>query len=248
MNDNPPQQKSLGKVTIVGAGPGDPELITVKGLRAMEQCDVLLYDYLVDERILVHLRTDCERVCVGKRPGMHSMEQSAINQLLIQYARKGFQVVRLKGGDPFIFGRGGEEVEALKQEGIRVEVIPGITAALAASASLQIPLTHRDHASSLLFVTGHEDPEKHEPQIDWQRLQAPDSTIVLYMGMKHLARISEELIVRGRSPHTPVVVLQWISTPNERTLRSTLRAVADDAVAGGFGAPAVVIIGNVLGE
>lgn len=237
-----------GKVSIIGAGPGDPELLTIKGKDRISSCDCLLYDYLVDERVLKWVREDCELICVGKRSGMHSMEQEVINRILVEQAKKGKFVVRLKGGDPFVFGRGGEEVTAIKEQGIPYEVIPGITAGIAAASSLSLPLTHREHASTLMFVTGHEDPLKKRPRIDWKSLVINNSTIVLYMGMKHLADIVDELLQAGKDPETAVAVVQWVSTPRERKHVGKLKNLVLDVNTLKLAAPSIVIIGDVLND
>ena len=236
----------VGRVSIVGAGPGDPDLITVKGKERITNCDCLLYDYLVDERLLEWVKEGCELVCVGKRSGMHSMEQEMINRILVDKAQSGKFVVRLKGGDPFVFGRGGEEVTTVKSRGIPFEVIPGVTAGVAAASSLALPLTHREHASTLMFVTGHEDPLKKRPRIDWKHLVINNSTIVLYMAMKHLGDIVEELIEAGKDPATKVAVVQWVSTPRERQHICDLRSVVEDVKLKEMASPSIVIIGDVL--
>ena len=238
--------KEAGIVHIVGAGPGDPGLVTLKAKELIEHCDSLLYDYLVDDRLLDWVKEDCKLICVGKRPGMHSMEQAAIHHLLVEEAKAGREVVRLKGGDPLIFGRGGEEVVALQKEGIAVDVIPGITSGIAAASRLLKPLTHREHASTLLFLTGHEDPLKHRPRIDWKQVVVDNSTIVLYMGMKHLEDISNQLMQAGKDPETPAAILQWVTTPKEKIVKTKLGDLAAQAVEHQMAAPAIVIIGSVL--
>jgi len=233
-------------VSIVGAGPGDPELITVKGKDRIERADCLMYDYLVDERLLAWVKPECELICVGKRSGMHSMDQGTINRILVEMANKGMHVVRLKGGDPFVFGRGGEEILTIQRYGINFEIIPGITAGIAAAASLALPLTHREIASTLMFVTGHEDPEKHRPRINWKDVVVTNSTLVVYMGMKHLREIAEELLNAGKNPQTPAAIVEWVSTERERRHIGVLETIAEDAVTLHLGAPSVVIIGDVL--
>ena len=238
---------TAGFISIVGAGPGDPELITVKGKQRIQACDCLLYDSLVDERLLEWVKPNCELVCVGKRSGRHSMEQIAINKILVELALKGNHVVRLKGGDPFIFGRGGEEIGAIQKLKIDFEVIPGVSAGIAAAASLSLPLTHRERASTLMFITGHEDPIKHRPRINWKDLVVTNSTLVIYMGMKHLKDIVEQLLAAGKAPNTPVAVVEWVSTERERQHRGVLVSLPADVGRLKMGAPAIVIIGDVLG-
>lgn len=239
-------QSPLGIVSIVGAGPGDPELITVKGKKRIETAEVILYDYLLDEQLLADAQANCEIICVGKRSGLHSQEQSVINALLVKHAKLGKRVVRLKGGDPFIFGRGGEEVKTLRAENILFEVVPAVTSALGAAASLQNSLTHREYASSLIFATGHEDPEKGVPTIDWKRLNIPNSTLVLYMAMKFLRTIVEQLLESGKSVDTPMAIVQWATMPQEQKLQTTLEKAVSDVEKSGISSPAIVIIGEVL--
>jgi uroporphyrinogen III methyltransferase/synthase len=246
MDEECKQGAAAGKVVMVGAGPGDPELITVKGRAYLEACDCVLYDALLDPVMLEWTRPDCERVCVGKRSGNHSLDQVHINCLLLEKARGGRLVVRLKGGDPFIFGRGGEELAALREAGVEVEVVPGVTAAVAAAAALQQPLTHRDHASVLVLATGHEDPLKEREGVDWRLFGSSDATVVLYMGMKHLASIARQMMDAGRSADTPVAVVEWVSTARERHLFSRLGSVAADCMRQNIQAPSVVWIGEVL--
>jgi uroporphyrin-III C-methyltransferase len=248
MPSNTTNHPLTGRISLVGAGPGDPDLITVKGRNALAGCDCLLYDLLVDERMLEWVKPECELICVGKRPGMHSMPQETINKVLIEHARKGKWVVRLKGGDPFIFGRGGEEIQAIKAFGIPFEVIPGVTSAVAAAASLQKPLTHREKASSLIFVTGHEDPQKHQPRIDWSEVVVSNSTVVIYMGMKHLPEIVASLVKAGKPSQTPCAIVQWVSTPKQKSLETSLEDLCARVTAEGIGSPAIVIIGDVLSE
>ena len=230
----------------MGAGPGDPDLITVKGRSRIESCDALLFDYLVDDRLLTWAKPGCEQICVGKRSGMHSMEQFRINELMVRLAHEGKNVVRLKGGDPLVFGRGGEEIVVLREQGIPFEVIPGVTAGIAAAASLEQPLTHREQASTLMFVTGHEDPLKHRPRINWNDVVVTHSTLVIYMGMKHLPDIVRELLQAGKPPETPVAVVEWVSTDRERQHRGVLVDLPRDVQRLQLGAPSIVIIGDVL--
>ncbi len=193
----------LGQVTLVGAGPGDPELLTLKALRALQDADVILHDRLVPAAVLDYARRDAEQICVGKAAGGSGVSQDAINDLLIEHARRGRRVVRLKGGDPLIFGRGGEEAEALRAAGIAFEIVPGVTAGIAAPAYAGIPVTHRGMASAVALVTGHEDPSKPETAIDWPALAAFPGTLVFYMGVRTLPALSARLIEWGRPPEQP---------------------------------------------
>lgn len=237
---------SSGRVFLVGAGPGDPELITVKAARLVRECDALVYDYLVAPEMLEWVRPGCRVICVGKRAGFHSLPQDEIQKLLISLAREGLSVVRLKGGDPFVFGRGGEEALALREAGIDFEVVPAVTAALGCAAYAGIPLTHRNHSAAVTFISGHERPDKDSSQsINWGHHARTEATLVLYMAMGRLAEIASSLIEGGRSPNEPVAVVQWGTTARQRTLRSTLDEVAEAVELAGIGAPAVVIVGEV---
>jgi uroporphyrinogen III methyltransferase/synthase len=239
-----------GTVYLVGAGPGDPELMTVKGKRLIESCDALVYDYLVDESMKGWVKADCELHYVGKQAGFHSMEQEKIEALLIELAAAGKSVVRLKGGDPFIFGRGGEEAEALREKGIAYEVVPAVTAALGCAAYCGIPLTHREWSSSVTFISGHERPDKEMSMVDWGAHARSGATLVLYMSMGRLGEICERLVAEGRDPATPAAVVQWGTTPRQKSARGTLASIAWVADEAGLGPPSVVIIGKVaaLGE
>jgi uroporphyrin-III C-methyltransferase len=239
--------KAKGAVYLVGAGPGAADLITVRASRLVRDCDVLIYDYLVDEALLEWTSGECERICVGKRAGFHSVEQSEIERLMIERARAGKQVVRLKGGDPFIFGRGGEEAAALRAAGIPCVVVPAVTAALGCAASSGIPLTHREHSSAVTFLSGHEQPDKASDGVDWASHAQSGATLVLYMAMGRLGAICSALIEGGRAPQTPAAVIQWGATPQEQILRSQLSELAAAVEAAGMGAPAIVIIGEVAG-
>ncbi len=233
-----PQQ---GEVTLVGAGPGDPGLLTLNALQAIQQADIVFHDALISDEIMALIRRDAERVPVGKRGGHHSVPQEQINELLISHARKGLRVVRLKGGDPFIFGRGGEEMQAVTDQGIACRVVPGITAALGASAYAGIPLTHRDHSQSVLFVTGHTC--RNENAIDWDTLARPRQTIVVYMGTVNAARITRELTQRGRPADTPIAVVSHATRPSQKVYIGTLADLND--LASQAAAPALFIIGEV---
>jgi uroporphyrinogen III methyltransferase/synthase len=236
-----------GVVYLVGAGPGDPELMTLKGRRLLEGCEALVYDHLVDERVREWVRADCEQYYVGKRSGHHSMEQSRIEALLVELAGRGLRVVRLKGGDPFIFGRGGEEAEALRAAGVRYEVVPAVTAALGCAAYCGIPLTYRGKSSAVTFLSGHECTEPEASEIDWGAHAVSGATLVLYMAMGRLREISARLMEGGMGPGTLVSVVEWGTTRRQRSLRGELGAIADLVEAAGMGPPAVVIIGEVAG-
>ncbi len=236
---------SAGKVYLVGAGPGDPGLITVKGLECLKLADVVLYDQLLDDRLLASARPDAEKVYVGKSGKRHAMEQDEINRLLVEKALDGKTVVRLKGGDPFVFGRGGEEAEALVERGIPFEIVPGVTSAVAVPAYAGIPVTHRGLASSFAVVTGHEAPGKQQSSIDWKALATATDTIVFLMGAGNLAGIAGQLVANGKPASTPVAMVQSGTTPRQRTLVATLADIADRAAEAGLQAPAVIIVGEV---
>lgn len=235
----------LGKVFLVGAGSGDPGLMTVRARELLEQADAVVYDYLVHPGLLDCCRKDCERIYVGKKSGFHSVPQGKIESILVEKAKAGLQVVRLKGGDPFIYGRGAEEALTLSRDGIAFEVIPGITAGVAASAYAGIPLTHRNTSSSVVFLTGHEDPEKKKLAVRWQDFAQLDATLCIYMGMGRLKEIVAELLAGGMKPETPAAVVQWASLPRQRSLFSTVARLVEDVEAKGFSSPAIVMMGEV---
>lgn len=239
-------QHHSGIVYLVGAGPGDPALITLRGVECLQRADVVVYDYLANEQLLSHAPESAERIYAGKIGGRHNQCQDEINSLLVTQARKGKVVVRLKGGDPFVFGRGGEECEALREAGITFEVVPGVTAAVGASAYSGIPLTHRDITASVAFVTGQEEKGKHESNIDWDRLSLGGGTVVFYMGITTLRRNMQRMIEHGRSPATPVALVRWATTPCQHVLVGTLADIADRADECGFKPPAVTIVGEVV--
>lgn len=234
-----------GKVYLVGAGPGDPGLITQKGLKAISEADVIIYDYLANPRLLQHAQEGAEIIYVGKKGGCHTLSQEGINKLLVEKAREGKIVTRLKGGDPFLFGRGGEEAETLVEEGIPFEVIPGVTSAIAAPAYAGIPVTHREHTSTFSMVTGHEDPTKEGSAIDWSAL-AKIGTIAFLMGMKNLPQISKNLVQAGKPPETPVAVIQWGSTPRQRVVTGTLADIVHQVEKAGLGPPSIILVGEVV--
>jgi uroporphyrin-III C-methyltransferase / precorrin-2 dehydrogenase / sirohydrochlorin ferrochelatase len=232
-----------GHVVLAGAGPGDPELLTLKALRALGDADVILHDRLVNAAVLDLARRDALKLCVGKSPGGGGMSQEAINRLLVEHARAGRRVVRLKGGDPFVFGRGGEELEALARAGIAYSVIPGITAASACAAYSGIPLTHRDHAQSVTLVSGHGGADAVEP--DWRALTAERATAVFYMGLAGLERIVAKLIEHGAPPGRPAALIAQGSLPAQRVVQGTLADIAAAARTAGIGSPALLIVGEV---
>jgi uroporphyrinogen III methyltransferase/synthase len=236
-----------GIVHLVGAGPGDPGLLTVAGLRALERADVVVHDRLGTEQLLPLCRPGAELLNAGKAPGRQAMSQVEINAALVEHGLRGRRVVRLKGGDPFVFGRGGEEAEALAAAGVTYEVVPGITSAIAAPAYAGIPVTHRGLATSFTVVTGHEDPTKPSEQTDWTALARVPGTLVILMGMGRLAGIADALIAGGRPSEEPVGVIQWGTTPRQRRLVATLATVAERVAAEGLGSPAVVVVGPVAG-
>jgi uroporphyrinogen III methyltransferase/synthase len=235
-----------GKVFLVGAGPGDPGLITVKGRRCIEAADVVIYDYLAAPALLEHARPDAERIYVGKKGGDHTLSQEGINDLLVEKARAAGVVTRLKGGDPYIFGRGGEEGEALAAAGIAFEVVPGVTSAVAGPAYAGIPLTHRDYTSTVAFVTGHEDPEKERSAIDWKALATGIGTLVFFMGVKNLPKIVARLRENGMAPDTPAAVVRWGTTPAQRTVTGTLATIEGEVTSAGIKAPALIVVGKVV--
>ncbi len=235
-----------GKVYIIGAGPGDPGLITLRGVECIREADVVIYDHLVNPEILRHARQDARQIYAGKRGGEHTLVQDEINRRLVEEAQTGAVVARLKGGDPFIFGRGGEEAEVLREADIPFEVVPGVTSAVAVPAYAGIPLTHRSHTASVAFVTGHEDPNKGKSDLDWPTL-AGIGTLVFLMGVKNLSAIAENLIRCGKDPSTPAALIRWGTTPDQETLIGTLADIAQKAKEGRFSPPALLVVGGVVG-
>ncbi|MDK9707270.1 MAG: uroporphyrinogen-III C-methyltransferase [Desulforhopalus sp.] len=239
--------KKIGKVYLVGAGPGDPGLITVRGKSLLERAEVVVYDYLASKKLLKHVPATAELVYVGKKGGVqHTHTQEEINQMLVDHAQRGKMVVRLKGGDPFIFGRGGEEVQQLFAAGVPFEVVPGVTSATAAATYAGIPITHRDYTASVAFLTGHEDPTKETSGINWQKLATGVGTLVIYMGIKNLPTIVANMIKYGRDPKTPVAVVRWASTPEQRSVVGTLETIAQVVKDAGIKPPSLIIIGEVV--
>jgi uroporphyrinogen III methyltransferase/synthase len=232
-------------VYLVGAGPGDPGLMTARALELIAGADVIVYDRLIPDSALQGARSDAVLLYAGKEGGGPSMSQDEIDRMLVKHGRAGRSVVRLKGGDPFVFGRGGEEAEALREAGVRFEVVPGVTAGVAAPAYAGIPVTHRDAASAVAFVTGHEDPAKPESALDWQALAAFPGTLVIYMGVRQLSAITERLRAAGRDAAQPAAVIERATFPRQRVVTATLATIAEVAGAQHFRAPAIAVFGQV---
>jgi uroporphyrin-III C-methyltransferase len=235
----------VGKVFLVGAGPGDPELITLKGLRYLKQADVILYDRLVNPELLQHAKEGCQLVYCGKLPQIHTMKQETINHFLVKYAKKGYQVVRLKGGDPFVFGRGGEEALECVKNGVPFEVVPGITAGIAASAYAGIPVTHRSLSKSFAFITGHQVGDV-EAKHQWFHLAKGVDTICVYMGVSHLPTIIKHLIRYGKSPHTPIALIHWGTLSDQKTVVGTLETIEACVKEANISNPSMIVIGEVV--
>ncbi len=236
---------SRGKVYLVGAGPGDPELLTVKGRRVLGEADVVVYDHLAAPALLDLAGPRCERIFVGKRGGQVCRPQSEIDRSLVRLALEGKTVVRLKGGDPFIFGRGGEEATALADAGVAFEVVPGVTSALGAAAYAGIPLTHRSHSSAVILLTGHEDPSKPDATVRWEDYARLKATLCIYMGVKNLSTIAGRLEKGGMAASTPAAIVQSATAEGHQTLVGTLGTLAGLAAAHRVEAPAMIIIGEV---
>ena len=233
-------------IYLIGSGPGDPGLFTVKGVECMREADAVVYDRLAPEALLDHAPPNAERIYVGKKPGEPTMAQEDINALLVELGRAGKTVVRLKGGDPYVFGRGGEEALDLVKAGLPFEVVPGVTSGIAAPAYAGIPVTHRGISTSVAFVTGHEDPTKGEPDVNWKRLANGAETLVLYMGVGRLAEISSGLIAAGRDPRPPVACVRWGTRSEQETVVGDLRDIADKVAEAKLKPPAITVVGDVV--
>ncbi|HAX90191.1 MAG TPA: uroporphyrinogen-III C-methyltransferase [Cyanobacteria bacterium UBA11370] len=240
------QVKCLGKVYLVGAGPGDPGLLTLKGKGLIEHADVVIYDALVSSQILAMINPNAEKINAGKRRGRHSLLQEETTRLMIEKVQTHAVVVRLKGGDPFVFGRGGEEMEDLVNAGVPVEVVPGVTSGIAAPAYIGIPLTHRSYSSSVTFVTGHEAAGKYRADVNWEAIAQGSETIVIYMGVHNLANIIPQLVAAGRRVETPVALIRWGTRPEQEQLMGTLETIVEQVEESGFEAPAIAVIGDVV--
>ena len=242
--EHPESALPRGEVYLIGAGPGDPDLLSFKAARLLQMADVVLYDRLVSSAIVDMSRRDAERIYVGKKRSDHAVPQGEINQLLLQLAQDGRCVARLKGGDPFVFGRGGEEIELLAEHNIPFQVIPGVTAASGCACYAGIPLTHRDHAQSVRFVTGH--LKNHQLDLAWDQFQNPAETLVFYMGLQGLATICDQLQAHGRDPATPIALIEQGTTPHQRTLTGTLATMAQQIARQTVHAPTLIIVGSVV--
>jgi len=240
------KEKKTGKVYLVGSGPGDPELLTIKARRLIEEAEVILYDRLLSPAILSMMPEKAEKIDVGKYAGKHKLSQWQINELLVKRAGEGKNVVRLKGGDPYLFGRGGEEAQELVSAGIEVEVVPGVTSAIAVPSSAGIPVTHRDYASMVTFITGHEDPTKEDSALDWELLARSKGTLVILMGIGMLERNVGELLKHGKSPETPVAIIERGTRRDQRVTIGTLGNIAELARKRKVRAPAITVIGEVV--
>ena len=238
--------RSVGKVYLVGAGPGDPGLLTLKGKNLLVFADVVLYDALVSPQILAMINPQAEQINAGKRRGRHSLPQAQTNQVLIEKAQTNAIVVRLKGGDPFIFGRGGEEMAELITANVPVEVVPGITSGIAAPAYVGIPLTHRNYSSSVTFVTGHEAVGKYRPKVNWQAIADSAETIVIYMGVQNLPHIIEQLTQAGLSETTPISLIRWGTRPEQEQLTGNLATITTQIAETHFTAPAIAVVGKIV--
>jgi uroporphyrin-III C-methyltransferase len=238
-------EAACGCVTLVGAGPGDPELLTLKAMKALQQASLVLYDHLVSKDVLAHVPKGADLIYVGKESSRHTLSQEAIIELMVRLARGGRPVLRLKGGDGYIFGRGGEEAQALAEAGIPFVVVPGLSAAQGAAASVGIPLTHRDHAGTLIFTTGHLRDNR-EVDLDWEMLARPRQTVVVYMGVGSLPVICRKLVEHGLPADTPAALVERATLPDERCITGTLATLAALAVAHQVKPPALIIIGQVV--
>jgi uroporphyrin-III C-methyltransferase len=240
-------KKGFGKVYIVGAGPGDPELITIKALQKLKQADVVVYDRLINDNLLSHCKEGCEKIFVGKECGYHQIEQEKITGILIEKSKLGFEVVRLKGGNPFIFGRGSEEAMDLKKADIEYEIVPGITSGFAAPIYSGIPVTHRGVATQCILITAHENPGKSESQVEWDKLACLKNTsLIIYMGASRIERICSELIKYGMDPAMPAAVIENATMPEQRTITGRLDNIAEEFKIQGFHAPVIIMISPTI--
>ena len=235
-----------GKVYLVGAGPGDPGLVTQKGIECIAEADVIIYDYLASKQLLSFAPENAALIYAGKQGGDHTLTQDEINALIVEKAAAGNRVVRLKGGDPFIFGRGGEEIEALTEKNIAFEIVPGVTSAIAAPAYAGIPLTHRRYTSSVTFITGHEDPDKTESMLNWDALANTNGTLVFLMGVKNLPRITARLAGCGMDAETPVALVRWGTTPAQQTVTGTLATINENVARASLKPPCIIVVGRVV--
>lgn len=237
---------TYGTVYLIGAGPGDPGLLTLKAKACIETADVVVYDYLASPYLLDFASKDAEIIYVGKKGGDHTLTQDRINLLLVDKAKQGLNVARLKGGDPFVFGRGGEEAQILLGHGVSYEVVPGVTSAIAAPAYAGIPVTHREHTSFVSFITGHEDPTKKDSSMQWDVYAKSNATLVFLMGVKNLANIVKNLIAHGKASDTPVALVRWGTTTQQQTVTGTLETIVERVKEAGLKSPAIIIIGHVV--
>ena len=235
-----------GKVYLIGAGPGDPGLLTIKAKECIENADVVVYDYLASPFLLDYARKDAQVIYVGKKGGDHTLSQDKINLLLVDKAKQGLDIARLKGGDPFVFGRGGEEAQILLSHGVPYEVIPGVTSAIAAPAYAGIPVTHRDHTSFVSFITGHEDPTKKDTSMQWDVYAKSNATLVFLMGVKNLENIVKNLVEHGKPLDTPVALVRWGTTAKQQTVTGTLETIVEQVSRAKLKSPAIIIIGHVV--
>jgi uroporphyrinogen III methyltransferase / synthase len=238
--------EKTGKVYLIGAGPGDPGLLTIKAKECIENADIVIYDYLASPFLLNYAQKNAQIIYVGKKGGNHTLSQDGINQLLVDKAKLGMNIARLKGGDPFVFGRGGEEAQMLLSHGISYEVIPGVTSAIAAPAYAGIPVTHRDHTSFVSFITGHENPDKKETSMQWDVYAKSNATLVFLMGVKNLENITIKLISHGKPADTPIALVRWGTTAKQQTVTGTLETIVDQVKKAKLKSPAIIIIGHVV--
>ncbi|MGX1901392.1 uroporphyrinogen-III C-methyltransferase [Thermolongibacillus altinsuensis] len=235
----------MGKVYLVGAGPGDPDLITLKGLKCIQQADIILYDRLINDELLNYAKPEADLIYCGKLPNYHTMKQETINHFLIKHAKRGKIVTRLKGGDPFVFGRGGEEAQALVKHRIEFEIVPGITSGIAVPAYAGIPVTHRDFSSSVAFITGHQRTNPTET-LKWEHLAKGVDTLVIYMGVKQLPFICEQLQQHGKHPKTPIAIIQWGTLYEQKTVVATLDTILDAIEKQPITNPSIIVVGEVV--